>query len=120
MNISSSYNLQIRGGPRATPTERRQWLERFQRSGLTQAAFASGHGLKLSTLRYWLYQATPTPLRQAPGPRLQEIHVASRWPDAPEWEAEIGWPDGCRLRLRAALARELAGALLQGGGPCSR
>jgi hypothetical protein len=113
MNILSQSNLQIRGGSRATPTQRQQWLERFRHSGLSQAAFASAQGLKLSTLRYWLYHLPPVPRPASPALRLQEIHVDGGWPAAPDWEAEIALPDGRRIRLRSALARELVAPLLE-------
>lgn len=35
------------------------WLERYGQSGQTQAAFAAEHGIKVGTLRQWLYRRRP-------------------------------------------------------------
>ena len=53
-------------GKRATLERRRRWsraereqlLQDFRASGLTQARFAAEHGIKVTTLRNWIYKLT--------------------------------------------------------------
>jgi hypothetical protein len=111
MNASPRKNLQSRGASPPAPGEREQWLERFRRSGLSQAAFAQVHGLSLSTLRYWLYHRSALAKASASAPRWQEIRV-NGWPSSVGWGAEISLPGGCIVRLQAELARELVAPLL--------
>jgi hypothetical protein len=111
MNASSHLALRIPGSSRTTASPREQWLERFRRSGLTQEGFARTHGLKLSTLRYWLYHPPRARPPAEPAPRWQEIRL-NGWPTMPGWGAEISWADGRTVRLAAELARELVAPLL--------
>ena len=111
MNASSGVQL-ISPGTSATPAdERTQWLERLRRSGLSQAAFARTHGVKLSRLRYWLYHPRGLRASAAAAPRWQEIQLPSR-PAPPIWGAEISLPGGCTVRLKTELAREFVAPLL--------
>ena len=111
MNASSGVQL-IAPRTAATPAdERTQWLERLRRSGLSQAAFARTHGVKLSRLRYWLYHPRWPRASAAAAPRWQEIQLHSR-PAPPIWGAEISLPGGCTVRLQTELARELVTPML--------
>jgi hypothetical protein len=109
--MNASPRLRLDASSHATPAERDQWLERFRRSNLSQAAFAQTHGLPLSTLRYWLYHRRRSPQRPTPAPRWQEIRLPG-WSTAAGWGAEIGLPDGRTVRLTSDLARELVAPLL--------
>ena len=74
-----------------TAAERAQWIERYQRSGQSQRTFAETQGLKLSQLRYWIYNPSPKAADVATTPRLQEVHLNS-WPGPHAWSAEITLP----------------------------
>jgi hypothetical protein len=45
--------------PRTTPAQRRDWLERWQRSGLSLADFARKHSLAIQSLRRWRSLSVP-------------------------------------------------------------
>jgi hypothetical protein len=42
-----------------TPTERAEWLELFEKSGLTAADFCEANGLSPATLSFWLRRQEP-------------------------------------------------------------
>ena len=86
---------------RCTATERRQWIERYRQSGLTQAKFAREHGLRYGTLVQWLCKA-----RKESGERKSEVggFIEITLPAAnvsERWAAELAWPDGRVLKLSA-------------------
>ena len=91
--------------PRTTGAERAVFLEAFQRSGLSAAAFARQHGLGGSTFYHWLRQA-----RTATAPAFVEVDL----PTAPTTEGlviELG--PAARLHLTRDHQVALAARLLQ-------
>ena len=123
--------------------ERSQWISRFRSSGLTQAQFAQQHGLKVTTLRKWLYGRGPSLVlkRQpwmvsvgrdashpsgrtaalshrkpphAPTATFREVTVPplGAGPACEGWAAEVTWPSGIRVRLRAGAEAGWIEALL--------
>jgi hypothetical protein len=55
-----------------TPEERGRWVSRYRSSGQTQAQFAQQHGLKLTTLQWWI----------CPRGRAVGLGGFSRWENA--------------------------------------
>jgi hypothetical protein len=88
----------LRRRSRTTPIERAQWVRRFQRSGLTQRAFAQEHRLGLSTLQQWIVRQ-----HQAVGSngwaKLREVSLETVLGAHP-WAAEIVLPDTTLVRVR--------------------
>jgi hypothetical protein len=71
-------------------------VQRYEKSGLTQGAFAAHHRLGLSTLRKWLAQTREA---GSPAPPLwQELKVPIST-GAGHWVAELVRPDGVTLRV---------------------
>ena len=89
------------------PVERREWVRKYEASGLTQRAFGLQHGLKLSTLQYWVNRER-RPKRQRQAPVFAEVKLAAAT-DATSWAAELVRPGGATLRV----ARDLSPALLE-------
>ena len=85
-------------GPTFGPDERALWVSRYRSSGLTQAQFAQQHGLKLTTLRWWIYGPRRKQQQSATG--FREVAVSPLWP-AGAWAAELTWPSGMTVRLGA-------------------
>jgi len=110
---------------------------------VTQAQFAQQHGLKVTTLRKWLYGRGPSLAltrqpwgvsvgRDASHPRGRTAALSPRQPPpAPTatfrevtvpplgagpacagWAAEVTWPSGIRVRLRAGAEAGWIAALL--------
>jgi hypothetical protein len=79
--------------------EREQWVKRYRASGQTAREFAGQHGLRLSQLRYWVYQAPKPPVSAAILPAFQEVHLPAALSTAGSWAAEIGLPHGTTVRL---------------------
>lgn len=50
---------------RRSAAERRRWLDRHDRSGLSQRDFCARHGLALSTFTYWKRRERPAGPEQA-------------------------------------------------------
>lgn len=68
---------------------------RYERSGLTQAAFCLREGVALHTFKKH-YRA-----HKAVVPQLgQFVEVGSRGPVRPSWEVEVALPQGVRLTMR--------------------
>lgn len=103
--------------PHSTPGERAQWAARFQRSGLSQKAFAQRHDLNVFTLRKWLEGQPPSPRRTARLRRkilvapLREISLGQMLGSS--WVAEVSLSSGTTIRLGAQAAPELAQTLLR-------
>jgi hypothetical protein len=96
---------------RTTSSERAVWIERYERSGLTQRAFADRHRLGLSTLQKWLAQARSSPT-SAPTMPWQELKLPTV-AGASRWAAELVRPDGLTLRVTPDVPTEWVAALWQ-------
>jgi hypothetical protein len=105
--------LACRSGRYTRPSERARWAERFERSGLTQKAFALQHGLKLSTLQWWLAQNRParaTPRSDsASEPSFTEVKFVG---SSGSWAVEVVREKGTVLRLAHDVPVELLRELL--------
>lgn len=85
--------IQVR--KRFTPDQRRQIVESYQQSSLTQSQFAAQAGISVSGLQQWLRQAAkakadPTPFVQVPNLMATAVR-----------------PGACRLQLPNGVAVEL-------------
>jgi hypothetical protein len=101
------------GRPTITPEERAEWVSRYRSSGLTQVQFAQQHGLKLTTLQWWIYGQRR---KQQPSTlSFREITVSPQWPGG-VWAAEVTWPSGVTVRLGARAEASWIEALLNAVG----
>ena len=101
-------------------SEREQMIEAYHASGQTQAAFAEERGLKISTLRAWLYRRRAED-HAGPG-RIEPVRiVGGGFSGATMARAAITvrWPQGIELavELDAAGVERLVRELL---APCLR
>jgi hypothetical protein len=96
--------------PSFTLEERAEWVSRYRSSGQTQAQFAKQHGLKLTTLQWWIYGQQ----RKQPHPTaaFREIAVSPQWSGG-VWAAEVTWPSGVTVRLGAQAEASWIDALLK-------
>ena len=86
-------------------------LKDFERSGLSQSAFAAGRGIPLSTLQYWLRrsreetsgQDVTTPQRM----ELVPIRIVDPLPAPSQAMLELESDHGYLLRFPAGLSPEL-------------
>ena len=67
--------------PQTTCEQRAHWILRYHQSGLTQRAFASEHGIGLSTLGRWLRDSVPTAV-EPPAKCGRAIWVTGRFKSA--------------------------------------
>src|SRR5208283_2758383 len=89
----------LRRRPYSTPEERARWVRRYNRSGLSQRAFAERHGLGLFTLRKWITQDGKKAFTDRRGkPVWQELKLDGL-PGAARWAAEVVRPDGIVVRV---------------------
>lgn len=98
----------------STLAERRDVVEQFRKSGLTQADFAAEHRLTLSTLTRWLRNnrgphAEDQPNRNGAGLQFHSL----AFPTAAAWTAEVQLPNGATVRLHGNTTPELAAAILR-------
>lgn len=102
---------------RTTSAERADWVQRYDRSGLTQREFAERHRLGLSTLQKWVGQcrAAADSGREAQ-PLWQELKLPPS-SGAARWAVELVRPDGLTLRVAHDAPAELVAGLL-GVPPC--
>ena len=81
--------------------QRRQWVRRYERRGLSRASFARQHGLGLSPLVRWQAQHT-MPVEALPEvPSFREVQLSPASGSSP-WVAEVQRPDGWVVRVNAA------------------
>jgi transposase len=100
--------------PSFTPEERAEWVSRYRSSGQTQAHFAQQHGLKLTTLQWWIYG--PQRKQQHSTAAFREIAVSPPWSGG-VWAAEVTWPSGMTVRLGASSRGLLDRSFVEGGAP---
>jgi transposase-like protein len=81
-----------RGRRIALEQERMSWVEQYERSGLTQRAFAEREGIKFFTFTAWLKR------HRQRGARARFAEVAVRRPAAPAPAMEVALPDGVVVR----------------------
>jgi transposase len=96
--------------------ERRQLLDRYERSGLSQKAFCLRHAIALSTLQYWRRRARDTD--QAPTPSFVEIPQVTGMARALSGEAAviIELPGGVRLEVPAGTDAQWLSGLVRAMG----
>src|SRR5512144_308433 len=92
--------------PRTTSARRTQLLAKFDRSGLSAAAFARRHGLRYTTFCGWRQRQA----KAEPAPGFVQVEVPSPVPPA-ELVIELG--TFARIRLADASSIVLAARLLQ-------
>jgi hypothetical protein len=77
--------------------------------------FAQRHGLSTGRLHYWVYGASKASEPVFQEVRLPEVAVTPR-----AWSAEVGLPDGTRVRLVQGTDLDWTMALVKGlRRPCS-
>ena len=79
--------------------ERARWVERYRASGLGLKRFAQQQGLSPGRLHYWVYGASKPRVGQGSAPVFQEVRLAGAGFTPATWSAEVGLPDGTRVRL---------------------
>ena len=96
--------------------ERRQLLDRYERSGLSQKAFCQRHGVALSTLQYWRRRARDTD--QEPTPSFVEMPQVSGMARALSSEAAviIELPGGVRFEVPTGTDAQWLSGLLRAVG----
>lgn len=113
----------IRKNRRRSAREQRRWLDRHERSGLSQRDFCARHGLALSTFTYWKRRERAAGAKQAISfvevPRPVGEAQALRMTDA---AVVIELPGGVRIELPQATEPKWLAALLRemGAAGCSR
>ena len=106
---------------RRTPAaEQIRWVQAWERSDLTQEAFAQAHDLKVGTLRNWVRHYDQRSTAEPDRVELQEIQLdqvlARAQPTASVgWELEIRLPSGLAIAVApgtsASRLRELLEAV---------
>jgi transposase-like protein len=89
-------------------SSRETWARRVaacERSELSHREFAQRHGLKLRTLRSWIYRLR----REAPAARLLPVRVA----EGTRAGVEIVLPSGLVVRVAAGTAADEVAALVR-------
>ena len=87
------------GKVRRTEKEWREIAARFHESGLSYREFSRREGVGLVSLQRWCKR-----LGTASDPFVEILSATplpTSTPAEPEWLAEIEFPNGCTLRLRA-------------------
>jgi hypothetical protein len=109
------------GNDEVSRHERARWVARYRASGLGLKRFASEHGLKPGRLHYWAYTPGLASSAQSVTPVFQELRLGDTLSGSTGWGAEVVLSNGATVRLRAGVAPEWVGALIQAlGGSCSR
>lgn len=101
------------GRVQTTPEQRETWLDAFEQSGMSGAAFARLHGIKYQTFAYWRQQRKRE--RSAPdataGPFFEEIEV--RREHGGQAGLKVALPGGASVRVDRADQFPMVAALLK-------
>jgi hypothetical protein len=98
---------------RFTQQEREKLIVKYRASGLAQREFAQEQGIKVGTLRQWIYRPrSPLPMARGKKFGFQEVSI-SEVPFLNGWAAELQLPRGVALRLNSNASVEWIGALVQ-------
>ena len=108
---------QIEGSQTKIPARRRsgreieEWIERYRQSGQSARAFALAHGLRVDTLRGWLYRR---------GRRLRnrgETMIPVKLIDSPGSQPTVTLrlPSGIEIEFAAAVAVSTLKELIESG-----
>jgi transposase-like protein len=103
-------SLSVGGSPgRKSWTERREWVERFLRSGQTQQEFARRHELKLCTFRAWLYRhrREASNRQSVRKPLVNLVEVLGPSAGTTIWVGEVEVRGGTRVRFSAQMPAPL-------------
>jgi len=92
---------------RTNEEQRREWVEKWNRSGQSAEEFAGSHGMAVSSLLRWQWlvgksSGTVVPVR----PVLKEIPIGGLF-GKESWAAEWVQPGGHILRMNAEVAAQL-------------
>ena len=94
--------------------QRQRLLAAYHRSGLSQRAFAQGHGIGYSTLTQWLRKERTqhSPEVQSPVLGLTEVKVEGVMDSTSAW-IEVTNPQGWMVRVPASVPAATLGQLLR-------
>ena len=93
----------------STPAQRKQILQSYQQSQLTQKEFAARAGIGVSTLAAWLRKAA---VNEEGGAQFVAVpNVFPALPAAPAYRLQ--WPGGLSLEIRPGFASGELASLLQ-------
>jgi transposase-like protein len=95
---------------RFTLAQRDQILRAYRDSQLTQAEFAAGAGIGLSTLQRWLHNAGSRPARPTAG-FVQVPNLLAQGSGPARYR--LRWADGVELAIQAGFEPEELAMLLQ-------
>ena len=96
-----------------TAVQRAEFVDQFQRSGLTRKAFAKSHDIPVSTLNNWLTAARRVSKNSTPV-LFREMRLPSVHAPALQWAMEVMGPDGLMVRCREPLSIPDLAWLLRG------
>jgi transposase-like protein len=115
-NSARKPSTKGRRAQRRDAAERRQLLDRYERSGLSQKAFCLRYGVALSTLQYWRRRARDA--TQELRPSFVEIPQATGMVRSLSGEAAviIELPGGTRLEVRAGTDTQWLSGLVRAMG----
>jgi len=109
-----------RGGHR-TRAERTQWLNAYRASGLTQEQFAARAGIKLGTLRAWIYK--PRARAETEPGHFAPVRIVEAAPAVAKSSGTITvrWPQGMTVEIAVPLDEIGVGRLVRElVAPCLR
>jgi hypothetical protein len=94
---TTSGRRELRPGP-----ERTQLLREYRASGLTQEQFAERAGVKVSTLRAWIYRKRP--VVSGPGDHFAPVRLVDTLPVAKSpGTVTVRWPQGLEVEIAVKL-----------------
>jgi hypothetical protein len=97
----------------ATPEQREAWLDAFEQSGMSGAAFAKLHGIKYTTFAHWRQKRKHgrRPDVAEPTPFFEEVQVHAGPPEPAA--LKITLPGGASVQMNRAEQFPMVAALLK-------
>ena len=109
---SGKTRARRRGRGCRSRAERRRLLDAYRASGLPQEQFAAQAGIKLGTLRAWIYKRRP-PAGHEPGHFAPVQIVGGVRPLQSGGTVTVRWPQGIEVEIAVALDGRGVGRLVR-------
>lgn len=103
-----------RGRGRQSVAERAHWLSEYRASGLTQERFAARAGIKVGTLRAWIYKRRrPVDDQRGHFAPVRIVGGAGPSPTPTRGAVTVRWPQGIEVEIAVELDGAGVGRLVR-------
>ena len=94
-------------GMEVTPSEKAEWVRRFNESGLSLRKFSEQYGLRWTSLWQWTSRYPLAHAKSANSPGFVEVQLRPVLSPEPAWSVELTFANGNILRMCGEVPAEI-------------